>query len=160
MGYSLTEAATASGKSRMTIQRAIKSGKLSASRRDDESYDIDPSELHRVFPLVSVFEAKNDNKVRDDIANDISLLQAALKIRDEKIAVIEAEREREREQLTGQIDDLRRRLDTEGEERRKLTAILTDQTRKPEPQPQQQQPPPPPPRKGWRGWLHRLAGSA
>jgi hypothetical protein len=49
MGYSLAEAATASGKSKMTIQRAIKSGKLSASRRDDESYDIDPSELHGVI---------------------------------------------------------------------------------------------------------------
>jgi hypothetical protein len=92
MGYSLAEAATASGKSKMTIQRAIKSGKLSASRRDDESYDIDPSELHRVFPSVSVLEAKNDNKVRDDIRNDIMVLQLELKVRDEKIALIEAER--------------------------------------------------------------------
>jgi predicted RNase H-like nuclease (RuvC/YqgF family) len=136
MGYSLAEAAGASGKSKMTIQRAIKSGKLSASRRDDESYDIDPSELHRVFPPVSVLEAKNDNKLRDDITNDISLLQAELKIRDEKIALIEAERQREREQLTEQIDDLRRRLDGESEERRKLTAILTDQRQLPAAEPQ------------------------
>jgi len=151
MGYSLAEAATASGKSKMTIQRAIKSGKLSASRRDDESYDIDPSELHRVFPPVSVLEAKNDNMVRDDIANDISLLQAELKIRDQKIDLIEGEREREREQLTAQIDDLRRRLDVEGEERRKLTAMLTDQRPKPAAEPEK-------PRKGLRGWLHRLTG--
>jgi hypothetical protein len=146
MGYSFAEAATASGKSKMTIQRAIKSGKLSASRRDDESYDIDPSELHRVFPPVSVLEAKNDSKVRDDIPNDIMVLQLELKVRDEKIALIEAERERERDQLTGQIDDLRHRLDSEGEERRKLTALLTDQ-RKPEPEPA---------RKGLRGFLQRL----
>jgi hypothetical protein len=151
MGYSLADAATASGKSKMTIQRAIKSGKLSASRRDDESYDIDPSELHRVFPPVSVLEAKNDNKVRDDIPNDITVLQLELKVRDEKIALIEAEREREREQLTGQIDDLRHRLDSEGEERRKLTALLTDQSRKPAAEPEQA-------RKGWRGFLHRLTG--
>jgi hypothetical protein len=158
MGYSLAEAATASGKSKMTIQRAIKSGKISASRRDDESYDIDPSELHRVFPPVSVLEAKNDNKVRDDIPNDNMVLQLELKVRDEKIALIEAEREREREQLTGQIDDLRHRLDTEaearrieGEERRKLTALLTDQREKPAAEPEQA-------RKGWRGFLHRLAG--
>jgi hypothetical protein len=151
MGYSLAEAATASGKSKMTIQRAIKSGKLSASRRDDESYDIDPSELHRVFPPVSVLEAKNDNKVRDDIPNDIMVLQLELKVRDEKIALIEAERERERDQLTGQIDDLRHRLDSEGEERRKLTALLTDQSRKPAAEPEQA-------RKGLRGFLHRLTG--
>jgi hypothetical protein len=48
------------------------------------------------------------------------------------------------------IDDLRRRLDTESEERRKLTALLTDQSRKPEPEQA---------RKGWRGFLHRLAGA-
>jgi hypothetical protein len=152
MGYSLAEAATASGKSKMTIQRAIKSGKLSASRRDDESYDIDPSELHRVFPPVSVLEAKNDSKVRDDIPNDIMVLQLELKVRDEKIALIEAERERERDQLTGQIDDLRHRLDSEGEERRKLTALLTDQREKPAAAPAEEA------RKGWRGLLHRLAG--
>jgi hypothetical protein len=151
MGYSLAEAATASGKSKMTIQRAIKSGKLSASRRDDESYDIDPSELHRVFPPVSVLEAKNDSKVRDDIPNDIIVLRLELKVRDEKIALIEAERERERDQLTGQIDDLRHRLDSEGEERRKLTALLTDQSRKPAAEPEQA-------RKGLRGFLHRLTG--
>jgi len=147
----------------MTIQRAIKSGRLSASRRDDESYEIDPSELHRVFPPVSVIEAKNDNKVRDDIPNDITVLQLELKVRDEKIAFIEAEREREREQLTGQIDDLRHRLDSEGEERRKLTALLTDQRQPQQPKPAAAQPKPEPkpaPPKGWRGFLHRLAGSS
>ena len=161
MGYSLAEAATASGKSKMTIQRAIKNGKISASRRDDESYDIDPSELHRVFPPVSVLKAKNDNKVRDDIPNDIMVLQLELKGRDEKIALIEAEREREREQLTGQIDDLRQRLDTEAEERRKLTAMLTDQ-RPQQPKPAAAAPKPEPkpaPPKGWRGFLYRLAGA-
>ena len=161
MGYSLAEAATASGKSKMTIQRAIKNGKISASRRDDESYDIDPSELHRVFPPVSVLKAKNDNKVRDDIPNDIMVLQLELKGRDEKIALIEAERERERDQLTGQIDDLRQRLDTEAEERRKLTALLTDQ-RPQQPKPAAAAPKPEPkpaPPKGWRGFLYRLAGA-
>jgi hypothetical protein len=63
------------------------------------------------------------------------------------------------------IDDLRRRLDTEGEERRKLTALLTDQRQQRPSQAQLQQPAPkpaaepePPPRKGLRGWLIRLAG--
>jgi hypothetical protein len=35
----------------------------------------------------------------------------------------------------GTIDDLRRRLDDEAQERRRLTALLTDQTPKPEPLP-------------------------
>ena len=40
------------------------------------------------------------------------------------------------------IEDLRRRLDVEGEERRKLTAMLTDQRTAPEPTPE-------PPRGFW-----------
>ena len=50
MKYSLSEAAKATGKNKTTIQRAIKSGKISASKGNGGSYEIDPSELHRVFP--------------------------------------------------------------------------------------------------------------
>ena len=50
MKLSLIKAAEASGKSKSTINRAIKSGKLSAQRNDDGSYSIDPSELSRAFP--------------------------------------------------------------------------------------------------------------
>ena len=57
----------------------------------------------------------------------------------------------ELEQVKGERDDLRRRLDAEGEERRKLTALLTDQREKPTAEPEQ-------PRKGLRGFLHRLTG--
>src|SRR5215469_16874352 len=49
--FSLAQAARATGKSRPTIARAIKNGRLSASRADDGSYEIDPAELSRVFPL-------------------------------------------------------------------------------------------------------------
>ena len=61
------------------------------------------------------------------------------------------EREREREQYQGTIDDLRLRLDEETEERRRkdqqLTALLTDQREKEaKPQPQR------------RGFLTRLLG--
>ena len=45
--------------------------------------------------------------------------------------MIEAERERERQGLQSTIDDLRRRLDGEAEERRRLTLLLTDQREKP-----------------------------
>src|SRR5512132_4148813 len=53
------------------------------------------------------------------------------KMRDEKIAFLQAERERERKILQDGVDDLRHRLDQSEEERRKtqaqLTALLTDQ---------------------------------
>lgn len=44
------EAAEKVGCSARTIQNMIKKGKLSATRRDDESYIIDASEFYRVFP--------------------------------------------------------------------------------------------------------------
>lgn len=46
---SMSSAATQAGVSKATIHRAIKSGKLSAARRDDGSYEIDPAELFRVY---------------------------------------------------------------------------------------------------------------
>src|SRR5919206_569080 len=49
--YSLSAAAKATGKSKATIHRAIKTGKVSATRHEDGSYTIDPAELHRVFEL-------------------------------------------------------------------------------------------------------------
>jgi hypothetical protein len=48
MGYSLGQAARAAGRSKTTIHRAIKSGKLSATRSAD-GYEIDPAELERAF---------------------------------------------------------------------------------------------------------------
>ncbi len=49
--FSLSQAAKRTGVSKATIHRAIKSGKLSALRQEDGSYQIDPAELHRVYPL-------------------------------------------------------------------------------------------------------------
>jgi FtsZ-binding cell division protein ZapB len=131
MGYSLAEAARASGKSKMTIQRAIKGGKISAFRNEDGSYDIDPAELHRVFPVVSGDDPDTGNMGHDDTLSDINMLQLEIKVRDEKLASVQAERERERKILQDAVDDLRHRLDQAEEERRKtqaqLTGLLTDQ---------------------------------
>ena len=47
----LGQAARLTGLGKTTITRAIKAGKLSASRREDGSYEIDPSELSRVYSV-------------------------------------------------------------------------------------------------------------
>ena len=49
MAYTLTEAATATGLSRSTIFRAIKSGRILAARIEGNFW-IEPVELHRAFP--------------------------------------------------------------------------------------------------------------
>jgi hypothetical protein len=48
---SLGQAARLTGLGKTTITRAIKSGRLSASRKEDGSYEIDPAELARVYPF-------------------------------------------------------------------------------------------------------------
>jgi len=48
MGYSLGQAAKAAGRSKTTIHRAIKSGKLSASWTEDGGWSIDPADLSRL----------------------------------------------------------------------------------------------------------------
>jgi len=45
----LGQAAKLAGVGKTTLTRAIKAGRLSATRRDDGGYSIDPSELSRVY---------------------------------------------------------------------------------------------------------------
>lgn len=54
MRYTLGTAAKATGKGKTTIQRAIARGQISAEKTEDGGYSIDPSELHRVFPRLTV----------------------------------------------------------------------------------------------------------
>lgn len=48
---SMSQAARWAGVSKATIHRAIKSGRISAARQDDGSYQIDPAELSRVYTM-------------------------------------------------------------------------------------------------------------
>ena len=115
MTYTLGEAAKATGLTKPTLSKAIKSGKLSAVRNENGSYTIDPAELHRVFPPVSSNQQNECKPLR--LETPLQLVQMLEKEQEE--------RERERRHLENQIDDLRRRLDEEAAERRKLTALLT-----------------------------------
>ena len=60
MPYTLGQAAKATGKSKSTLQTAIKKGRISASRDDLGQYQIDPSELHRVYPMHRPTEPQNE----------------------------------------------------------------------------------------------------
>ena len=67
MAYSLLEAATAARVNRSTVLRAIKSGKISATKDKHGEWRIDPAELHRVYPLPAQ---------RPDQANDYATADA------------------------------------------------------------------------------------
>src|SRR5215207_4419219 len=53
MRYTLGQAAKATGTSKMTIQRALKTGRISGDKDETGAYSLDPAEVHRVFPLVT-----------------------------------------------------------------------------------------------------------
>ena len=48
---SLREAANLAGRGKTTIHTAITEGRLTAERNESGGYEIDPAELHRLFPL-------------------------------------------------------------------------------------------------------------
>ena|SRR5436190_2406864 len=53
MPYSLHQAATATGLNKSTVLRAIKAGKIAASRKEHGEWQLEPAELHRVYPPVA-----------------------------------------------------------------------------------------------------------
>jgi septal ring factor EnvC (AmiA/AmiB activator) len=125
MKYSLSEAAKATGKNKTTIQRAIKSGKISATKGDSGSYEIDPAELHRVFPPAAAQHPQsNDTQQAISASNHSNLervveLEKALAVAHEKASGLEAQKD----QMTDTINDLRKRLDSsEG----RIMALLSD----------------------------------
>lgn len=67
---SLREAAQLCGRGKSTIQTAIKDGKLSAGRNDKGGYQIDPSELHRVFPYTVSNIRTEDKDDRTEVDRD------------------------------------------------------------------------------------------
>lgn len=60
MIYTLGQAAKATGKAKGTISNAVKKGRLSASKNDKGEYEIDASELHRVYSPVQQTDKLND----------------------------------------------------------------------------------------------------
>lgn len=129
MQYSLSEAAKATGKNKTTIQRAIKSGKISASKGDGGSYQIEPSELHRVFPPVVAQRDTQHPLSNDTQQTELSLHNSGLSriLELEKELAVAHERasglEAQKDHMADTISDLRKRLDSSES---RIIALLSD----------------------------------
>jgi len=75
MHLSLGQAAKETGMDKSTISRAIKSGKLSATRQEHGGYAIDPAELFRVFAPASK-DTEQPGLARDTVLDGWSENQA------------------------------------------------------------------------------------
>jgi len=129
MAYSLGQAAKAAGISKTSLHRAINKGRISAAKNDNGAYEIEPSELHRVYPPV----AEGDGSANTDLVRDGTPETAV------ETGMLRREVELLRERLAdkdGVISDLKERLDQSEQERREkdrqLTALLTDERQKAE----------------------------
>ena len=116
MSWSVSRAARETGLSKSTISRAIKSGRISATRQHDGSYLIEPAELFRVYPHNAAQPplGPRHDAVRNPLeeasatrSNEVELLKLKLAMTEELLA---QERENsQRQQET--VQDLRKRLD-------------------------------------------------
>lgn len=116
MVYTLGEAARATGKSKTTISKAIKSGRISARKDETGTFHIDPSELHRVYPPTPSSEHREtpeNTPEKADIEGTIRELRARLEATQERLSDKEAV-----------ISDLREDRD---KWRQQATALLADQ---------------------------------
>jgi hypothetical protein len=53
MSYTLGTAALACGANKSTVLRSIKAGKIAATRDEHGQWQIEPAELHRVYPAIA-----------------------------------------------------------------------------------------------------------
>jgi hypothetical protein len=141
MPLTLSQAARSCGRGKTTLLRAVRSGRLSATRDETAgTWLIEPSELARVFPLGPIPGPANgaprNNLDREDRS---AVLEARI------AEMINAQRLRD-----DVIADLRERLDRSEAERReahaRITALLSDHR-------PNGAAPPDSPRSSWRRFL-------
>ncbi|RYF34964.1 MAG: hypothetical protein EOO38_29170 [Cytophagaceae bacterium] len=121
---SLNAAAKLAGVSKSTISKAIKSGLLSYSERTSAGYQIELSELSRVYPAtVSNISEPVANQFSEPVANASDLAHANQLL----MQRIEAAEERQR-RTDATLDDIREDRDRW---RQQATALLTDQRPQP-----------------------------
>ena len=95
MRYTLNAAAKLSGRAKSTISKAIKDGRLSAAKNEKGGFEIDGSELSRVFP----FPAEGQSPVPQPNTNNEH---------ENKVLEVELKAERQmRERLMSEIEDLK-----------------------------------------------------
>lgn len=115
MVYTLGEAAKATGKSKATISKAIKSGRISAIKDETGTFQIAPSELHRVYQPTVHYEHQETPKLTAENDKDSGIIR-------ELQAHLQAVRERLEDKETV-IADLREDRD---KWRQQATALLPD----------------------------------
>lgn len=135
---SASQAAKEVGKSVPTITRAIKKGKISATKTDEGGYQIDPAELFRVFPKPSSVTPKETvstpKMLGDETLTENKVLQIKLEAIRKELELANLERERERDKLEAHIETLKAEVEKKDgalerahRDKDQIIALLTNQ---------------------------------
>lgn len=130
MKVSITKAHELTGKSRTTIYKHIRSGKISASGNKQDGFEIDVAELERIYALKMPVETDTSSDVHGVQSGTNSNEQALITkvaLLTQQVEILGEERRRERDQMQEQVDRLEQTLRTAQEQQSRLTALLTDQ---------------------------------
>ena len=106
MSYTLGQAAAACRMSKATISKAVKSGKISATKNADGSFSIEAVELHRVYPITvetvegERSETPKSTQVNIEISNEMLMLEMKLEAAHQRISDLETDKEAWRLQAT------------------------------------------------------------
>jgi hypothetical protein len=102
MKHTAGTAAKVVGKTKSTITKAIASGKLSAIKNDNGAWEIDASELYRVYPPtpLETVEIKQNDTLKEMGGNskEIETLERLLKAAEEQIYDLKTDRDEWRKQ--------------------------------------------------------------
>ena len=123
MFYTLGAAAKATGKTKTAIAESIKKGRISAVKDDFGRYQIDPSELHRVYPPFSEADRQEDSQAGHDKTHELTTKIMVFEAQLQSIAELKA-------QIAAERDDLRADRDHWREEAAQMRRMLTDQSSK------------------------------
>jgi hypothetical protein len=123
-GLSLREAAQQTGSNKSTIWRAIKSGRMSATRLDDGGFAIDPAELFRVFPPQPLKQHRTGQGTTADFQREIAPATPATDELALKVAALDAEIRGLKELLT-EVRQSRDQWQAQAEDWKTQTTRLT-----------------------------------
>src|SRR3954447_22404709 len=87
MAYSLKQAGEATGRSKPSILRAIQTGKISAKKNEMREWEIDPAELHRVYPPVALSVTRTVTP-DEGVVVELRLLRQELASRKERLIAL------------------------------------------------------------------------
>jgi hypothetical protein len=98
MAYTLGQAAKATGKTKAAISQAIGANRISAIKDDLGRWQIDPAELHRVYPPLSSQVNDSEHQLTPHQTADIERLKATVEGLERLCRQIEGERDSLRDQ--------------------------------------------------------------